>query len=217
MTTAALTVKVKTEVQPKPILGADSAGILMTPEEFDAIQEGEYDENYRYELINGVLVVSPIPSEAEADPNEELGHLLRSYQEQHPRGRALNKTLPERYVRTTKKSTRRPDRVIWAGFDRKVRPKRDLPTIVVEFVSAGKRNWLRDYITKRDEYLTRGVREYWIINRFDQSMTVFQNFPEGVIELSVKPKKTYQTPLLPGFKLPLGRLFTVADYWEDED
>jgi hypothetical protein len=37
--------------QPQDLaLGPDSAGLLMTPEEFDAVEE--YDENYRYELVN---------------------------------------------------------------------------------------------------------------------------------------------------------------------
>ena len=52
-------------------LSLASAGMLMTPEEFDAVTE--CDERYAYELVSGVLVVTPIPSEAESDPNEELG------------------------------------------------------------------------------------------------------------------------------------------------
>jgi Uma2 family endonuclease len=39
--------------------------MLMTPEEFDAVTD--YDERFAYELVNGVLVVTPIPSEAELD------------------------------------------------------------------------------------------------------------------------------------------------------
>jgi Uma2 family endonuclease len=57
-------------------------GMLMTPNEFDAIVD--YDERYVYELINGVLIVNPMPSHFERDPNEELGFLLRLFQEQHP-------------------------------------------------------------------------------------------------------------------------------------
>src|SRR4051794_32566026 len=72
-------------------IGPASAGLLMTPDEFDAITD--YDDRYRYELIRGVLVVNPIPSEAEGDPNEELGHLLRLYRDQHPEGSSLDKTL----------------------------------------------------------------------------------------------------------------------------
>src|SRR5688572_6939887 len=111
-----------------PKLGPDAAGLLMTPEEFDAITD--YDDQYRYELIRGVLVVTPIPLEAESDPNEELGHWLRTYRDDHPMGSVLDKTLPERYVRTVP-SRRRAGRVIWAGLGRRPDPEADVPTIVV--------------------------------------------------------------------------------------
>lgn len=68
-------------------LGLESAGMRMSPEQFDAITE--YDDRYCYELVHGVLHVNPIPSEAEADPNEELGHLLRAYRDEHPQGAAM--------------------------------------------------------------------------------------------------------------------------------
>jgi len=50
-----------------PRLGPGAAGVSMTPEEFDAITD--YDDEWRYELIHGVLVVNPIPSEPERDEN----------------------------------------------------------------------------------------------------------------------------------------------------
>src|SRR6516162_4995403 len=90
MTTASLEQEV--------FLGLDSAGVMMTPEEFDAIGEDEYDENYRYELINGVVVVSPLPSPEETGPNELLGHYLLLYKETHRRGKSLDWTLPQQYV-----------------------------------------------------------------------------------------------------------------------
>ena len=39
-------------------LGPRSAGLLLTPAEFD---RARFREGWRYELINGVLVVSPTP------------------------------------------------------------------------------------------------------------------------------------------------------------
>src|SRR5271157_4127464 len=75
----------------KARLGRHSNGMLMTPEEFDAATD--FDELYCYELIHGVLIVSPPPGESERDPNEELGHLLRAYQSGHEAGSALDKTL----------------------------------------------------------------------------------------------------------------------------
>jgi hypothetical protein len=77
-------------------LGPESAGLLMDPEEFDAVED--YDPAHRYELINGVLVVSPIPAPEETGPNELLGHLLIDYKEHHPQGSALDSTLPQQYV-----------------------------------------------------------------------------------------------------------------------
>ncbi len=191
-------------------IGPGSAGILMSPEEFDATED--YDETYRYELIHGVLVVTPIPLEMEAHPNEILGGLLFVYQRHHPLGAALDLTLPERYV-TVRDSRRRPDRVIWAGLGQLPDPKEESPTIVVEFVSAGKRNWNRDYVLKRVEYLEIGIVEYWIVDRFSRTMTIHRNLPEGAIQIVVQEGEVYQTPLLPGFELPLSELLQASDAW----
>lgn len=196
------------------VLKPGMAGIRLTPEEFDAVQE--WDEEYRYELINGVLIVTPPPLEAERDPNEELGYLLRRYHEDHPQGHALDKTLHEHTIRTGAQR-RRADRVIWAGLGRVVNPKVDVPTIVVEFVSGDKRDWQRDYVDKRQEYLAIRVGEYWIVDRFRRTLTVHRNQPGEPLELVVKENETYSTPLLPGFELPLARLLAVADYWKQSD
>jgi Uma2 family endonuclease len=201
-----------TQVVSPPKLGPASAGVPMTPEEFDAVDE--WDENYRYELIHGVLVVSPLPLEQEADPNDDLGYLLRHYRRNHPQGSALDKTLPERFVRT-QTSRRRADRVIWAGLGRRPDPKLDVPTIVAEFVSEGKRNYKRDYEEKRREYREIGVIEYWIIDRFQRTMSVFSNQPGVAPTRVVAATETYQTPLLPGFELPLATLLAAADEWEE--
>lgn len=195
----------------KLVLGLEHAGMLMTPEEFDAVDE--CDRMYRYELIDGRLVVTPSPLEAERDPNEELARLLRNYQEQHPEGRALDKTLPEQTIPTLT-NRRRADRAIWAGLGRQPNPATDLPTIVAEFVSEALRDRKRDYEEKRDEYREVGIAEYWIIDRFRRIMTVFSNDPSGPRELTFGEKDVYRTPRLPGFELPLARLFRLADQWK---
>src|SRR5215204_3466312 len=96
MTAATLTRK-RRRPEPEYQFGIESAGILMTPVEFDDADYEEFDPAWDYELINGVLVVSPIPLRQETDPNEELGYWLRTYQESHADGKALDKTLPEQY------------------------------------------------------------------------------------------------------------------------
>jgi Uma2 family endonuclease len=112
------------------VLGPKLAGIFLTPEEFDAVEEA--DRNYRYELINGRLIVTPPPLEAERGPNEELGYRLLLYRDFHPQGSALNETLPEQTV-ITHSNRRRADRVIWCGLGRHPDPQQDLPSIVAEW------------------------------------------------------------------------------------
>lgn len=66
-------------------LGPDANGMLLSPEEFDA---AECERGWRYELIRGVLIVTPSPLEEERDPNEELQR--RIYQASNSRWRACS-------------------------------------------------------------------------------------------------------------------------------
>ena len=215
MATATLPRKRKRkQSQPEFKFGRESNGILMTPQEFDDSDPDDFDQGWSYELINGVLLVSPIPLVQETDPNEELGRWLRNYRDDHPEGKALDKTLPEQYVRCGR-NRRKSDRVIWAGLGRLPR-KGETPTVVVEFVSSRKRDRERDYEAKRTEYEKIKVQEYWIIDRFQKIMTVHL-LEGGKFRKKVIPaKQTYRTKLLPGFELPLARLFELADEWNDE-
>ena len=189
-------------------IGPRSAGMLLTPAEFDHAQ---FREGWRYELINGVVVVSPSPSRMERHPNEELGYLLRRYQEDHPEGSSLNLSLPEETIET-KQNRRRADRAIWAGLGRDPQ-KGEAPAIVAEFVSRGKVSQDRDYIAKRAEYREIGVREYWVIDRFRRTLTVYIFSGEGDQVRVISENQNYATPLLPSFELPLGRLLKLADRW----
>jgi Uma2 family endonuclease len=86
--------------------------------------------------------------------------------------------------------------------------QKDPPNIAVEFVSAGKRNRQRDYVDKRNEYMTAGLDEYWIIDRFRRMMTAVRR---GQPDLVIGETEVYRTTLLPGFELPLAQLLAVAD------
>lgn len=200
----------------RPIQHLDqgSNGLLMSIDEFESIDAEQCDLRFRYELIHGVVIVSPAPSDAEADPSDELGTMLRNYRATHPQGKALDKTLAEREVKT-RVGIRRVDRALWIGFGRRISSRRDLPTIVVEFVSPGKKAWLRDFAVKRDEYLELGTKEYWVFDRFNRTLTVFFLPPADPPHRVVTAAESYATPLLPGFELPLQRLLDLADEYED--
>jgi Uma2 family endonuclease len=189
-------------------LGPRSAGLLLTPAEFD---RAWVLEGWRYELINGVLVVSPTPSRRERGPNQTLGRWLENYQEGHPEGSALDATLPEEEIET-KQNRRRMDRAICAGLGRDPE-EGETPAIAVEFVSKGKVNQERDYTAKRAEFREIGVREYSGFDRFRRSLMVYRFSGEKDESLRISEDQTYETPLLPGFVLPLKQLLAIADRW----
>jgi Uma2 family endonuclease len=191
-------------------LGPRSAGLLLTPAEFD---RATGIRGWRYELINGVLIVSPTPSRKERTPNDYLGYCLWAYREQHPQGSALDMTVPEEKIETRQgQDRRRMDRAIWAGLGRDPE-EGEIPTIVVEFVSAGKVNQERDYVVKRAEYREAGVRQYWVIDRFKRTLTCYDFGGEKDEERVIPEGQTFESPLLPGFVLDLKRLLAFADRW----
>jgi Uma2 family endonuclease len=200
------------DVEASPIrLGPESNGMQLTREEFLAIED--VDELYRYELLHGVVVVSPPAAEGERGPNGRLEQWLWNYADTHPNGAALDDSLFEQEI-DTQVCIRRADRVIWAGLGRQPDPKSDVPTIVIEFVSGTKRDRKRDYEEKRKEYADIGVREYWIIDRFRRTLTVCKGAKDHTV---FKESETYTTELLPGFELPLAKLLAVADRWKADD
>jgi Uma2 family endonuclease len=198
--------------------GPRDAGIPLTLSEFE---KADYVKGFRYELIHGVLVVVPPALEEERDANEELGHWLRNYRERHPRGHALDLTLPEHNLRTVGQN-RRADRVIWAGLGRRPRTRgrpsrRDVPTIIVEFPSSRAADQRRAYQEKKVEYRKIGVREYWIIDRYRRTMTVYYWRGRRWTKQTIGESEVYRTPFLPGFELRVRDLFRISDQYADED
>jgi Uma2 family endonuclease len=212
MPTIAKETRTATARRSRTRIGPGSAGRLMTAEQFDALRPWQFVGGNRYEWINGVLIVSPTPGITERSPNDYLGTLLDVYRETHPQGSVIDETAPEQTVATTNR--RRADRVIWIGLGRVPVEDQDVPSIVAEFVSKRRRDVLRDYEVKRDEYLDAGIKEYWVIDRFRRIMTVYRRDAVGLRSEIIKEGETYRTELLPGFDLPLSRLLAKSDQWK---
>jgi Uma2 family endonuclease len=118
--------------------------------------------------------------------------------------------VPQQYVKVPG-GRRIVDRLIWTSLGYLPDVGHDTATIAAEFVSAGRRNQKRDYEEKRREYQEAGLKEYWIIDRFQRTMTVIQFRGRRTVVKVIHENETYESPLLPGFQVPLAKLLEAAD------
>jgi len=186
----------------------------MTPDVFDLIED--YQEGCRYELIQGVLVVNPIPRKPSRGMAVRLMHLLEKYGDEFEKDIDFFTVLFEEEIRLPNGNRRRCDVAIWLELARNPQPD-DVPTITVEFVSKRKADVKRDYVDKRADYLEAGVQEYWIIDRFQRTMTALKNRRGRWQERRLSEGEKYTTSLLPRFELDISELFARADALPEDD
>ena len=114
----------------------------------------------------------------------------------------------EGWVTITEETDRIPDICVYLydTQNQEAVPRR-VPDLIFEFVSADRSDQERDYIDKRAEYHSIGVREYVIVDRFKQTALVL-TWREGDFSEQVLPStESYTTPLLPGLQVPLSDAF----------
>jgi hypothetical protein len=90
-----------------------------------------------------------------------------------------------------------------------------IPEIVIEVVS--ERSTDRDYIEKREEYWTLGVKEYWIVDAKRGQVVALRRGKSDWIEKRLGPNGVCATKLLPGFKLTCKAIFDAASKAGDEE
>ena len=91
------------------------------------------------------------------------------------------------------------DRTMWRTW---------IPELVIEVVS--ERSTDRDYVEKRQEYYTLGIKEYWIVDAKRQQVVTLRRGKQDWIETRLGPDGTCTTKLLPGFKLACQAIFEAA-------
>lgn len=82
-----------------------------------------------------------------------------------------------------------------------------IPSLVVEVLSPSTKG--KDMVTKLNLYMKSGVREYWIVDLAEQSITHYAFSPERDIEgLTIfREDETVRSPLFPGLEIHLPDLF----------
>jgi Uma2 family endonuclease len=196
-------------------LGPADHGRSMSLTDF---MDAETEEGYRYELARGVIEVTEVPNDPHGEIVWKLISTLALYQQAHPgiihrAGGAgeYRLWLPAMI------SGRNPDVAVTLVNTPKDRRGRRPPTLVMEVVSEGSEARTRDHITKREEYLAFGIREYWIIDPEARSVFVLVRDGDTWVEQAYKDDQQASSAILPGLAVKVSDLWVDVADKEDED
>ena len=144
----------------------DRAPGYFTDADIDALPEG-----YGYELVDGMLLVSPAPGKAH---QQVLGRLHVQLMAANPDSLAV--MLPPFDYKPDPDTTWQPDLLI--AVDDEIGEKRleGRPLLVVEIRSG---RGLKDRSLKKASYEEAGVPTYWVVDPIEPSLSVLELDDEG--------------------------------------
>ncbi len=174
------------------------SGLRLTADEFLGLPD---DEN-RYELIDGVVTMSPSPSVSHQRVSGLIFRLLATYVEE----RGLGECFYEIDVHFGKSDegrdiVYRPDVICYIGAPPRAADERLrlVPSVVVEVVSPESRN--RDSNTKLRDYARFGVAEYWLVDPTADAVHIYRRATDDLVEQPFA--EFYDSQAVPGFRLDL--------------
>jgi Uma2 family endonuclease len=185
-----------------------------------AFEFAEVEEGYRYELARGYVVVSEVPSYFHGSQIDVIQYHLQVYRTVNPD--LIHRILGNmdcKLVVAAWESERHPDLAIYLS---RPRGKKDhtmwrtwVPDLAIEVVSPSSVD--RDYVEKRDEYWTLGVKEYWIVDVAMGKVTQLRRGKTDWIAKELHADDLIETKVLPGFKLPCQAIFEAAEPGEEDE
>jgi Uma2 family endonuclease len=133
------------------------------------------DDGHRYELLDGMLVVTPSPSWSHQDVVGNLHVLLRAAE---PEGMRVG--LGPFDIKLADDTVLIPD--LWVARRDDI-TQRNLPVpplLAVEVLSPSTRRY--DLLTKRDRYREAGTPSYWVVDPGAPSLTVWVLMDDAYVE-----------------------------------
>ena len=161
------------------------------------------------ELCNGYLEILPMPDSYHQRIVKMLLACLDRYLLPLKRGEALMAPLP---IRLGKGKFREPD---IGFFETPIEDPRKPPEgvdLAIEVVSPGSGNRERDLVDKRRDYAKAGVREYWIVDPEEKTITVLALSGKSFKVHGVfKDGEDATSKLLKGFKVAVSDVFAAGE------
>lgn len=190
-------------------LGPADQGRRLTLDEYLG---AEVEEGYRYELARGVLEVSEVPNDPHGVILSNLSDAMSLYRRAHPGLIYRHGGGAEfQFVVAELDSERNPDYAVALLATPKDARGRRPASFAAEVVSPGREARERDHVTKREEYLAYGLREYWIIDPQLRQVTTLTRGDDVWVETVVSGDGSAASVVLPGFVVPLADLWAGAD------
>ncbi len=165
----------------------------------------------RYEIIDGELHVSRQPQWRHQYACSVISSALHAWNQETGIGFAIHAPgvifSPDNNVA--------PD-VVWISRARLAESEdrrghfRSAPELVIEALSPGTCNEIRDRELKLSLYSRHGVQEYWVVDWQAQSLEVYRREPQELhLAATLSGEDVLTTPLLPGFSCPISTLWEV--------
>ena len=129
-----------------------------------------HDDGNRYEIVNGVLIMTPAPSPEHQDIVGEIFSALRTHIKLAGLGRVFTGPID---VDLGPKNVYQPELVVVLNthLDRVAEKKIiGAPDLVVEVASPSTAAY--DRLTKYEKYAHAGIREYWLVKPTSRSVEV---------------------------------------------
>lgn len=175
----------------------------------DLEQLPDYDDKKRYEIVGGELYVSTQPHFYHQQVCSDINVLLAVWN----RGAGLGRAIAAPGVILSEEDAVAPD-VIWISNERFLAAlgsdgKLHLaPELMVEVLSEGSDNELRDREIKLALYSQYRVAEYWLVDWRARSVDVYRLHAAELVKVgTVQRNDLLQSPLLPGFSCEVESLF----------
>jgi Uma2 family endonuclease len=164
------------------------------------------DDGQRYEIIDGVLYMSPSPNRGHQGASMRIG----TYLTMHVDFAGLGEVLAAPFdVKLAFKTVVQPDVMVFLykkDAEGELKELDDIPDLVIELASPGTRK--HDRQRKFQAYERAGIREYWIVEPNRRSIEVFVLDGGTYCKVGVfSGEQTVSSQVVPDFPVPVQQFF----------